>query len=602
MQTAANVLKIYRDRGARRLPLQRVYRQLFNPDLFLRSYAKIYRNDGAMTPGVTSETPDGMSMNKIHVVINALKAERYTWKPARRINIPKKSGGNRPLGLPTWSDKLLQDVVRSLLEAYYEPQFRTSSHGFRPGLGCHTALARVRQWKAVSWFIEGDISKCFDRIDHSTLLKTLGEKIHDNRFLRLIASLLQAGYLENWHFNATLSGSPQGGVISPILSNIYLDRLDTYVEDELIPQYTRGAMRGRNPAYRHHEYLVRVAKQDRDWAKWKRLRHEMQQLPSYATHDPEFRRLYYVRYADDFLLGFIGPKNEAEEIKARIKTFLKEQLLLDLSDAKTLITHGRTEKARFLGYEIAVTQSDSKQFAGQRSVNGKVALLVPPDVAAAKRAPFLRQGKVVHRPELVDDDDLTIISLYQAQWRGLLNYYLMAVNVSVRLPPVYRAMKVSLLKTLARKHRLTVPQILRKYDETIYRPPHGYLKVLRATLPRPGKKTLVAQFGGLEVRRRESVPSCDPDAVVKWNRRSELVQRLQADKCELCGREVDCEVHHIRKLSDIDRPGRRPKSNAEHVMAARKRKTLVLCRECHQKVHYGEHDGPSIKTLESRVR
>jgi group II intron reverse transcriptase/maturase len=602
MQTAADVLGIYRDRGTRRLPLQRVYRQLFNPDLFLRSYGKIYRNDGAMTPGVTSETPDCMSMDKIHAIISALKAERYVWKPARRINIPKKSGGSRPLGLPTWSDKLLQDVIRSLLEAYYELQFRSSSHGFRPGRGCHTALARVQQWKAVSWFIEGDISKCFDRIDHSILLKILGEEIHDNRFLRLIASLLQAGYLEDWRFNATLSGSPQGGVISPILSNIYLDRLDTFVEDELIPQYTRGAKRERNPVYRHHEYLLRVAKQDRDWATWKRLRHEMQQLPSYDTHDPDFRRLYYVRYADDFLLGFIGPKNEAEGIKARIKTFLKEQLLLDLSDAKTLITHGRTEKARFLGYEIAVTQSNSKHTAGQRSVNGKIALLVPPDVTAAKRAPFLREGKTVHRPELVDDDDITIISLYQAQWRGLLNYYLMAVNVSIRLPSVYRAMKVSLLKTLARKHRLTVPQILRKYGETIYRPPHGNLKILRATLPRPGKKTLVAQFGGLEVRRRVFVPSCDPDAAVRWNRRSELVQRLQADKCELCGREVNCQVHHIRKLSDIDRPGRRPKTDAERVMAARKRKTLVLCRECHHKVDNGQHDGPSIKTLESRVR
>jgi group II intron reverse transcriptase/maturase len=601
MQTAEKLLGIYRDRGARRLPLRRVYRQLFDPDLFLRSYGKIYRNDGAMTPGVTPETPDGMSMDKIHAIVAALRAERYAWKPARRTQIPKKSGGTRPLGLPTWSDKLLQDVIRSLLEAYYEPQFRSSSHGFRPDHGCHTALMRVRQWKAVTWFIEGDVSKCFDRIDHSVLLKILGENIHDNRFIRLIAGLLQAGYLENWVFNATLSGSPQGGVVSPILSNIYLDRFDAFVEDELIPQYTRGAKRDRNPVYRHHEYLIRIARRSGDWVTWKRQRSEQRTLPSYDSQDPDFRRLSYVRYADDFLLGFVGPKNEAEEIKTRIKTFLKEQLLLDLSEAKTLITHGRTEKARFLGHEIAVTQSDTKCAAGQRCVNGKIALLVPRDVMVAKRQPFLRKGKIVHRPELLDDADLGIISLYQAQWRGLLNYYLMAVNVSVRLPKVYRAMRLSLLKTLARKHGLTVPQVLRKYQQTVART-HGELKILRTTLPRPGKKPLVAEFGGLEVRWRKWIQSSDPETSVKWNRRSELVQRLQADKCEICGNEGHCEVHHVRKLSDIDRPGRRPRTDGERIMIARKRKTLVLCRACHLKVDNGQHDGTSIKTLESRVQ
>jgi len=193
MQSADALLRVYRDRGKQRLPLQRVYRQLFNPDLYLRSYGKIYRNAGAMTRGITTETPDGMSMGKIHAIIEALRTERYAWSPVRRTLIPKKKGGTRPLGLPTWSDKLLQDVIRSLLEAYYEPQFRTSSHGFRPDRGCHSALACVRRWKAVTWFIEGDIAKCFDRIDHSVLLNILGEKILDGRFLRLIPACSKQG-------------------------------------------------------------------------------------------------------------------------------------------------------------------------------------------------------------------------------------------------------------------------------------------------------------------------------------------------------------------------------------------------------------------------
>ena len=215
MQEPPSLLEIYRKRGSRGLPLERVYRQLFNPALYLHSYGKLYRNDGAMTPGVTPETPDGMKLQKIHRMVEALRGERYRWTPVRRIEIPKKKGGSRPLGLPTWSDKLLQDVLRALLEAYYEPQFRESSHGFRPQRGCHTALTRIHQWKAVTWFIEGDISKCFDRIDHEILLRIIGEKIHDGRLLRLIVELLKAGYLENWRLHTTLSGSPQGGVLTP---------------------------------------------------------------------------------------------------------------------------------------------------------------------------------------------------------------------------------------------------------------------------------------------------------------------------------------------------------------------------------------------------
>ena len=239
MQIADALLGIYHDRGVRGLPLERVYRQLFNPEFFLRSYGKIYRNDGAMTRAPRRRRRTECRWGGSVRSFNALKAERYAWTPARRINIPKKSGGTRPLGLPTWSDKLLQDVVRSLLEAYYEPQFRDSSHGFRPRRGCHTALYRVKQWKAITWFIEGDISKCFDKIDHEVLLGILGMKVHDNRLLRLVGNMLRR---VTWRTGSGTAPSAvrRRGVISPLLSNIYLDRLDSYVEDELVPQYTRG--------------------------------------------------------------------------------------------------------------------------------------------------------------------------------------------------------------------------------------------------------------------------------------------------------------------------------------------------------------------------
>lgn len=252
MRNAETILNIIRQRGQRGLPVADAYRLLYQRDLYLRAYGKLYRNQGAMTPGSTVETVDGMSLEKIDTIINALRDERYRWTPVRRTYVSKKNGKRRPLGLPTWSDKLLQEVIRSILEAYYEPQFSNRSHGFRPNRGCHTALRDVMQHgRATKWFIEGDLSACFDRIDHSVLEAILQERFQDNRFLRLMRGLLKAGYLEEWTFNATYSGVPQGGVVSPILSNLVLDRLDKYVETHLIPAYTRGSRRKTNPPYVH---------------------------------------------------------------------------------------------------------------------------------------------------------------------------------------------------------------------------------------------------------------------------------------------------------------------------------------------------------------
>jgi retron-type reverse transcriptase len=163
MRNAETVLAVIRERGRQGLPLEDLYRQLFNPQLYLHAYGRIYKNDGAMTCGATQETVDGMSLTKIDRIIADLRQERYRWTPARRVYIPKSNGKQRPLGLPSWSDKLLQEVIRSLLDAYYEPQFSDSSHGFRPQRGCHTALNAIKyHWEGTKWFIEGDISQCFD--------------------------------------------------------------------------------------------------------------------------------------------------------------------------------------------------------------------------------------------------------------------------------------------------------------------------------------------------------------------------------------------------------------------------------------------------------
>ena len=308
-----------------------------------------------MTPGASAETADGMSEDKIDQIIEAMRHERYRFRPVRRIYIPKKNGKLRPLGLPSWSDKLVGEVVRLLLEAYYEPTFSDHSHGFRPGRGCHTALREVeRTWTGTTWFIEGDISDCFGSLDHDIMVRILSEKIHDNRFLRLIQQMLKAGYLEDWRYHETLSGAPQGGVVSPILSNIYLHKLDVYVETVLIPQYTRGKRRKRNPEYHRMASPDGAGTRARGPGPGPGPAPQLRRLPSGDPQDPGYRRLRYSRYADDHLLGFIGPKAEAEAIKDQLARFLRDDLALELNPDKTLITHARTRAARYLGYEIIV--------------------------------------------------------------------------------------------------------------------------------------------------------------------------------------------------------------------------------------------------------
>lgn len=281
LQSAETVLGVLRERGRRGLPCNELYRQMFNPELYLLAYGRIYSNAGAMTPGASAETVDGMSLDKIHRIIEAMRHERYRFSPARRVLIPKKNGKLRPLGLPGWSDKLVGEVMRLLLEAYYEPRFSDRSHGFRPGRGCHTALREVANtWTGTTWLIEGDISDCFGSLDHELMIQILSEKIRDNRFLRLLRNMLKAGYLEDWVWNATLSGAPQGGVLSPLLSNIYLHRLDAFVEEVLMPEFNRGVERVKNPAYRKVQKALTRARGRGDRAEARSLRQRLRGLPS----------------------------------------------------------------------------------------------------------------------------------------------------------------------------------------------------------------------------------------------------------------------------------------------------------------------------------
>jgi group II intron reverse transcriptase/maturase len=587
MRSSETVLGMLQERGKQGLPIHDLYRQLYNPHLYLRAYARLYSNDGAMTKGTTEETVDGMSLKKIVEIIELLKQERFRWTPVRRTYIPKKNRKLRPLGLPTWTDKLVQEVIRSLLEAYYEPQFSEASHGFRPERGCHTALSEIRSgWRGTHWFIEGDIKACFDQLNHQVLLETLAAKIHDNRFLRLIKHLLQAGYLEDWRYHTTYSGSPQGGVVSPILANIYLDRLDHYIEQELLPAYTQGERRNVNPAYHRIQNRVASLKKKGAYAQAHQVKRELRAHPARDPNDPQFRRLNYVRYADDTLFGFAGPKSEAEEIKRTLGNFLRDTLKLELSQEKTLITHAVTQPARFLGYDsIASFRNDRISARGQRDLNGNVRLRVPAEVVEKKRAQYKQRGKPLRRMTLAPQMDYTILNTYQAEYRGLYQYYQLADNVCW-LNKLHWDMQQSLLHTLAAKYRTSKQAMVHRYHALI-ETPHGIRRCLRVIKEREGgKKPLIATFGGIPLKQKNQAILVDRlPAPIRYEQK-EVIRRLIASTCELCTvRSENCAVHHVRKLADLEHMGRERPHWAQ-IMLKRRRKTLIVCQACHYAIHH----------------
>jgi group II intron reverse transcriptase/maturase len=587
MRNADTVYSIIRERGKKGLPLERVYRLLYNPELYLQAYAKLYPNDGAMTRGVTSETVDGTSLAKIEQLITSLREGTFRWTPVRRVQIPKKNGKTRPLGIPTWKDKLVQEVIRSILETYFDQQFSRHSHGFRPGRGCHTALTEIQQtWTGVKWFIEGDIAQYFDTIDHEILIDMLGEKIHDEHFLQFMRELLKAGYLEDWTYHRTMSGTPQGGVISPLLSNLYLDKLDRYIEEKLIPAHTKGKRRGKNRAYEAlNQKLYRMKKAGQKEGV-RELAQQRRSLPSYDYHDPTFRRLHFVRYADDFLIGYVGTRQEAEQIKRELGAYLQNTLKLTLTDEKTLITSATQETARFLGYLIENQQCQDKLTKGRRAVNGRIALRVPKEVIDKKCAQYTQDGKPRRRAELLEESDYSIVNNYQQIYRGVVQYYLLAHNVG-DLSKLRWIMLKSLLHTLANKHKTSTETMRKKYQTRVQTPEGKSLQCLEVQVQREGKEPLVARFGGISLARQPQAILNDQPPVPKGGR-TEIIKRLLAQKCELCESSLDIEVHHIRKLADLKDKGGRVTPGWKQRMAAMRRKTLVLCHRCHSRLHAGK--------------
>jgi len=603
MLLADKYLSIVNDRGKRSLPLQRVYRNMRQRGLFYKAYANLYSNYGATTPGSdVKDTIQGMSVKRIEAIIEQLEDGLYKWKPARRVYVPKANGQQRLISIPCWSDKLVQEVMRLILTAYYEPEFRDSSHGFRPNRSCFTALKQIKEkWTGTKWFIEGDIQGCFDNIPQELILRLLGQRIQDNRFLKLVREMLAAGYTEDWRYNQTHSGVPQGGVISPLLSNVVLHELDKWVEDELIPQHNRGQGRNKSPEYVKLIAQRCRAKKKGQWKRYTQLGKTLRHLASKDPYDPNYRRLRYTRFADDFALGYIGPKAEAEFIKQQLRDFLKK-MGLTLSQEKTVITHARSQTARFLGYDLRVGWNNaqlSRMSTGRkiRSVNGRIQLTVPRSVTTKWLRKYCQQGKPVHSKILLHYSDYEIVSTYGAQIRGLINYYQLAYNVSQQLERVRWACLESCRKTLAAKHRLRKRQSRQRYYVRGEEGQRGHLSVV---VERPDKKSLMATCGEQPLKYCPNATYTN-DEIPPFTvavRRKELIKRLLAETCECCGAtRVPLEAHHVNKLANLRRhwQGRKQKPVWVKWMISRHRKTIFVCHSCHQDITHGRYDGAKLR-------
>lgn len=578
---------------------ERLYRILFNEELFYVAYQKIASNGGSTTKGSDGRSIDEMSLARIETLIASLKDESYQPHPSRRVHIPKKNGKTRPLGIPAFEDKLVQEVVRMILEAIYEGHFETTSHGFRPKRSCHTALLHIQKtFSGAKWFIEGDIKGFFDNIDHDVLVGILRERISDDRFIRLIRKFLKAGYVEDWTFHNTYSGMPQGGIVSPILANIYLDKLDKYVK-EYIRHFDMGTKRrpGKesNDLANERKRTVRKLKKVKDGtekaalvARLKAIEQERAAFPSGDEMDGSYRRLKYIRYADDFILGVIGSKEDALRIKEDIKSFLSESLALELSEEKTLITH-TGKSAKFLGYEITVTRNNHQRRDVQgrlrRTYGKRVRLNVSMATLRDKLLEYgameikLRNGKEIGKPKcrsgLIFNDDLEILDRYNRETVGFCNYYLIANNCVV-LHNFRYIMEYSMYKTFAGKYRSTVRKINKKYRLnklfTVKYEQQGVIK--SRTFYKTSFKRRTTAFNG----------SCDiePYSIADVSR-TNLTDRLKAEKCELCGATGKLIMHHVRNLKDL-----KGKESWKRLMSARKRKTIALCPSCHRLRHLGK--------------
>jgi len=584
---------------------QRLYRNLYNPDFYWLAHKNIYANKGSMTAGVDGSTMDNMSDSRIEKIIESLKDHSYKPTPARREYISKKgSNKKRPLGIPSGNDKLVQEVVRMLLESIFESNFSKQSHGFRANRSCHTALSHIQDtFTGTHWFVEGDIEACFDSFDHQVVIELLRRRIDDEVFISLIWKFLKAGYMEQWKFTKTYDGVPQGSGISPILSNIYLSELDGFMKDYKADfDIGSSSKRQRSTQYRTAiDRAYRFRKKGKElWEnlsceerkertkKLRQLESEIYKLPAAIPHDDKYKTIQYVRYADDFLIGVIGSREDALRVKNDVGKFLAERLKLKMSDEKTKITH-TGDRARFLGHDVTVSReqrtikkSDGKT---QRCHSYVVRLLVPREKWVGKLFEYKamkivttetgkERFKALHRGKHINKRDIEILTAYNSEIRGLYNFYSYA-NDSYKIGMFANVMKYSMFKTFANKYKTNVNKIKARYFV------NGNFTVEYPT--KSGIKQSVYYNKGFK-RKPEPIRDADISLLPRYrtyDKPNSLKTRIRLGLCELCNKKSkDLALHQVKSLKSL-----KGVHTWERLMLDMRRKTLAVCPCCHSEIH-----------------
>jgi retron-type reverse transcriptase len=602
-----------------------LYRLLCAKDLHIAAYEKLKANKGALNAAVTPDTIQGYSITRIDQCINKLRNCQWHPRLARLVMIPKpNSDKKRPLGIQGPEEKAVQEILRNILEAIYEPTFNPQSFGFRRGRGCHDALQYIdKQFTGIGYVLEGDIQACFPSIDHTILIEILKERITDQRVLDLIIKMLKAGYLseETQKIIQPLVGTPQGSIVSPILSNIYLDKMDQWIEewrsnnirtedyDINTLEYNKAEYPEKKATTTYYNVKNAIPRPSRPIIRrlYKDFRvkniYKLSLVPYVAKWKKE--RLLYVRYADDFIVAFSKnvPRYRVEKFKAELTQFLKNELALTLSPEKSTITDIRLTSALFLGHTINIDTSSKitiirpnssrpkgmltpRKLFRKRTTGSYVDIGIPKERILKKLElqGFCQcNGYPVSNKKLTPYEDKVIVSTFDARLRGLLNYYSGTGDTNTKYR-IHYIMRFSCAKTLAHKHKTTIRKIFKKYG--------SYLTVKSIRRNPKNKKTSTTS---VSIIRK-------PDIERKWQTGKEhkdpekiILASLQRSRlyswCSICGTWKNIEMHHINSIKRV-----RP-NTYDSLLGFLNRKQIPLCAYHHREVTLGNYDGISLRYL-----
>jgi group II intron reverse transcriptase/maturase len=595
MQNAEVILSILSQKSAQNSAyvFDRLYRNLFNPDFYRLASSHIDAREGPMPAGVDAEAMPGFSAPGVEEIIAQLKQETYYPQAVTRASVPR--------ALSSWRDELVQEIVRLLLQAIYEPVFKDTSHGFRPGRSCHTALLQLKKaCKGTHWVIEGDITGVYDHMDHSTLLALLSRKVSDGRLLNLISRLLKAGYLACWQEHSALTGTPRGGIVSPILANIYLHELDVFME-QLCNQLTaQGVTGATGPAYQEFN-LERLcaSKHGEESQAGAVLTHTSASPSARPLHMNNGQQVRYIRYADDFVVMIVGGKQLALQIREVMRDFLQQELGLELNLEKTLITNLADRRVRFLGYEVVRARGQTPAGGESRGAHrpasgGAIHLLVPGDVIRESLKPFVKHGKAIHHNARLHVPLLDLLAQYNAEIRGLYDYYSLATDVSKKLGMFRYYHYSSLLKTVARKEQCSVAQVLGKHGVDVkQKQKTGTRRIFGVSYQTKAGPRTLTYFNESIRKRDEPAPGNVARGVLEIGAAGSRQARSAAGVCELCGRGVQEHGTLAGWQSGTREPVRRAALVPLWVQpsGSLRGKTLVVCQACAGPIHSDQSSG-----------